>query len=192
MASILLITACGPVKTTSTNEYTLDAYSTKKITRSPTNINLLVSLPEAVSGLQTEQMQYTKNPHELNSFSKNSWASPPASMLYPLIIQSLQQSGYFHAILSGAYADEGDYRLDTQLLELQQNFLKRPSTITLAAKITLTDAKSNKVVASKTFREKLSCPFESPYGGVIAANRASANLTAFITKFAVANINRNH
>jgi len=184
----LFLMSCGPVKTPEVHEYTLDNFSAKQYASHPTQTSLLISPPEAVADFQTEQMQYVKKPHELNAFTKNAWASPPASLLYPLMIQSLQRSGYFYAVASGAYSDTTDYRLDTQLIELKQNFIKKPSVVQLAAKITLTHIADNRVIATQTIRKHVRCRHESPYGGVIAANMATNAFTLAATDFVIKQI----
>lgn len=40
-------------------------------------------------------------------------------------------SRVFYAVASGPYVEKADYRLDTQVIALQQNFLPKPSVIEL-------------------------------------------------------------
>lgn len=184
-----LLIACSPLKLPVTNQYKLESYGShnyKKI--ASTHHTILVSQPEAMAGYQNEQMRYIQKPYELSTFAHNSWISSPANMLYPLITQSLQQTHYFAAVASGPYVDRADYRLDTQVIMLQQNFLAKPSTIQLVTKATLTYIKENRVIASRVFSECIPCPTDTPYGGVIAANRATRILTAKLSRFIVKKI----
>lgn len=183
-----LLTACSPIKTPVTNQYKLSAYSNKQLTSRYTQLSILVTQPEAVAGYQTEQMLYIQKPFELTPFANNAWIDPPADMLFPLILQSLQRSGYFYAVASSPTADKTDYRLDTQLIEIHQNFLKKPSEIEFIAKVVLTCVKDSRVVASRLISQQAQCPIESPYGGVIAANRAVSNFTAEMTEFVVRHV----
>src|SRR5579872_4250907 len=125
----LLVLGCSPVKVAVTNEYKLTSYSARSYVSKPRSVSLLVTAPEAVAGYQTEQMLYMKKPFQVQAFVKNAWTNPPADMLYPLLEQSLQKTGYFYAVASSPHYPEADYRLDTQLLSLDQNFLKKPSVI---------------------------------------------------------------
>lgn len=185
---LVSMTGCSPVKTLANNEYQLNSFSTKQFTSKPRTVTLLVTAPEAVAGHQTEQMLYVKKPYQIEAFAKNVWVSPPADMLYPLLVQSLQRSGYFYAVASGLYNVEADYRLDTQLLNLEQNFLKKPSVMDVTVKIVLTRTADNKVIASRIISQQITCPMDTPYGGVIAANKATHQLTAAVTNFAISNI----
>lgn len=183
-----LLTACSPIKTPLTNQFKLGAFSNRQLASHPTRQSILVTTPAAVAGYQTDQMVYMKKPFELSYFANNGWINPPAEMLFPLILQSLQRSGYFYAVVSSPYTDKTDYRLDTQLIELQQNFIKKPSIIELVVKVALTRVSDDQVIASKIISQHVPCPIESPYGGVLAANRATESFTAELTRFVLAHV----
>lgn len=176
---------CSPIKTPISNQYKLDAFNIQKLSNKKTAQSILISQPEAMAGYQTEQMVYIKKPYELSSFAHNAWVSTPANMIYPLLMQSLQKTGYFYAVSSGPYADKADYRIDTQVILLQQNFLPKPSVIDLVAKVVLTHIADNRVVSSRIISEHVQCPTDTPYGGVIAANKATKAFTAAVSKFVV-------
>ncbi|QMT60810.1 ABC-type transport auxiliary lipoprotein family protein [Legionella sp. PC997] len=186
--STALLSACSPVKVSVKNQYQLNAYSSKQLVKEPMPITLLVTPPDAAAGYQTEQMLYSKKPYELAPFAKNAWVNPPADMLYPLILQSLQRTNLFKAVTSNAYTLGVNYRLDTQLLALEQNFLKKPSVLEFSAKMVLTHVSDNKVLASKIINLQIPCPSDTPYGGVIAANRATQQFTAILAHFVVSHI----
>lgn len=183
--AIFIATACSPIKPDITNHYKLESYSGQVFTHQHSHHSILVTKPEAMAGYQTDQMLYIQKPYELSSFAHSGWVSPPADMLYPLMIESLQRTGYFYAVASGAYADKANYRLDTQLIELQQNFLTKPSCLQLVAKVVLTRIEDNHILGSRLIRQSIPCPSDTPYGGVLAANRATQNFTAQVAKFAV-------
>lgn len=189
IVACLLLCACSPVKTPVSNQYQINEYGTKK---SPhvTRQSILISQPDATAGYQTEQMLYTDKAFEVNAFAHSSWISTPANMLYPLITQSLQQSHYFFAVAAGPDADKTDYRLDTQVLKLQQNFISKPSTLELVVQSVLTHVEDNRVIASRMFVERVKCPTDTPYGGVIAANKAAYAFTSALTHFVIAQIQR--
>lgn len=187
-----LLTACSPIKMPVSNQYKLETYYAQKLSGKKTSSSILVSLPEAMAGYQTEQMLYVQRPYELSPFVHNAWISSPANMLYPLIIQSLQKTGYFYAVASGPYVDKADYRLDTQLIELQQNFLVKPSTMDLVAKVMLTHIADNRLVASRIITQRIPCPADTPYGGVTAANKASQAFTAALSTFVVTHVKQDN
>lgn len=185
------LTACSPVKIPVTNQYQLTAYSSKRLVKHPRHVALWVTPPEAVAGYQTEQMRYVNKPFQLESFVKNAWVNPPGEMLYPLMVQSLQRTGVFYAVLSSSYSQGADYRLDTQLLSLEQNFLRKPSVFEFSAKVVLTRVSDNQVVGSKIISQQVPCPSDTPYGGVVAANQATRQFTAIMSEFVALHIRNN-
>lgn len=187
-----LLTACSPIKTAVSDQYKLEEFSTKKMAGKKTSYSLLISQPDAMPGYQTEQMLYTNKPFELSAFAHSAWISSPANMLYPLIIQSLQHGHYFFAVASGPDADKADYRLDTQVISFQQNFLTTPSTLELVVQVVLNHIDDNRVVSSRTFTQRVTCPQDTPYGGVVAANQAAREFTSALTDFVIKQVQRDH
>lgn len=178
---------CSPVKMPITNQYQLNSFSSKHNTIKGA-YTILVTTPEAVAGYQTQAMLYIKKPYQLEHFANNAWVDTPANMLYPLLLQSLQSSGSFAAVSSSPYTQGAMYRLDTQVLHLEQNFISKPSVLVFSIKVVLTRVSDNKVLASRILIEKVPCPQDTPYGGVLAANTASYQLTQSMTQFVISSI----
>lgn len=186
--SLFALIACSPVSLPVNEEYQLSSFSAKKYVTKPHRISLLVTPVGAVSSYQTEEMLYVDKPFQLESFAKNAWKSPPADMLYPLMVESLQRSGYFYAITTNLYSEHSDYRLDTELLKLEQNFLSKPSTIQFSVKVVLTHVEDNLVLGSRIMSYSIPCERDTPYGGVLAANKASQQFTAAVTDFVISQL----
>ena len=157
VVSVIGLTACTPVKIPNVNPYQLSAYSKKHWPNATMRHTILVVLPEAAGGYQTSSMLYVQKPFSLKAFTKHTWVDSPASMLHPLLIESLQRSSYFQAIASIAYSEPIEYRLDTQLLKLQQNFVKKPSVIEFSAKVLLTRMDKNQILVSRIFNLEMPC-----------------------------------
>lgn len=180
------------VKPLVTDEFKLASFSKKQLVSKASHHSIFVNTPDAVAGYQGEEMLYTDKLFALKSFVHSAWVDQPAAMLLPLLVQSLQRSGYFHVVASSPGAEVTDYRIDTQLIEMQQNFLTKPSTVNFVAKVVLVHVEDNQVVASRIFSYQIKCMADTPYGGVIAANQATQLFTADVTRFIVRNIKREH
>ncbi len=184
-----MLTACSPVKTQVSNQYKLQSFNAKKWGKQHSHQSILISQPDSIAGYQTEQMLYTDKPFELSNFANSAWISSPANMLFPLIVQSIEKTHYFYAVASSPNSDKTDYRLDTQLIELQQNFITKPSVLELAVNVVLTHVEDSRVVRSRIISKRVTCPTDTPLGGVIAANKATFELTKTLSDFVVQNIN---
>lgn len=178
---ILSLLSCS-VKRTVTHEYKLEAYSISK-RYAISKGSILLSQPEALAGVATESMRYMDKPYEVSNFAHNAWYSPPADMLLPLMVKSMQQSNLFSAVTASIEPPPTDYRLDTQLIDLKQNFLTCPVQLDFIVKTTLTHVPDNRILASKLFEYHIPCKEKTPYGGVLAAQVATKRFTAELTDF---------
>ena len=185
---LVTLTGCTSIKLPITELYQLTQFSHKTYKTPHGKKTLFVSPPEALRGYDTNKMHYSTEPFEVKSFAHHAWLGAPAQMIQPLLTQSLQLSGYFKAVSSGIYSDKTDYRLDSQLLMMQQNFTHKPSQLFLVMKLVLNDVSNTKLIASKIFQYRIPCSSETPYGGVLAANKAVRLFTQDAVKFVSENI----
>lgn len=182
----LFLTSCGPIKTPPSSSYLIgDLNSGKMPATARTHLTLLVSNPIANSGYQTSAMIYMITPYELKAFSNNRWVAPPAQMLLPIIVQALRQQGYFYAVVAPPFSGLTNYRLDAQLIKLQQEFFLPTSRVRLVVQATLISNLSNKVVATRSFEVTVTAPANNPYSGVLAANRAAAIIGQDVARFCI-------
>jgi len=181
----MLIVSCGPVKMPVTHTYTLSLAPEKHARKRAMPYTLLISKPGAAAGYKTTEMYYLKKPYMLEPFAKNAWESPPPNMLYPILVKRFQDSRAFRAVSSSPYADKTDYRLDTQLLELYQNFMTNPSHLKFKAKVAVTRVRDNHVMASRMITVDIPCSQNNPYGGVTAANQAVARFVEETLDFVI-------
>jgi len=163
--------------------YVLDARPAAKPARPQRDLMLVVSAPRARAGFDTAQMAFVREPHELEYFAKSRWADTPSRMLAPLLVQALEQTGGFRAVVQAPSAVPADLRLDTELIRLQQNFGTRPPQVEIALRAQLVDLRSRRVLVTAEFEEVEPTTREDAYGGVIAANRALQRLLARLADF---------
>lgn len=137
---------------------------------------LLVNVPHADPGFDTPRMAYLARPFELSYYAVNQWADTPARMVASLLVQSLERSGIWRAVVSVPSSVKADYRLDGQGLVLQQDFTQQPSQVRLTLRLQLESLGEHKVIGTKWFELTEPAPSEDAYGGVSAANRAVTRL----------------
>lgn len=187
-ALALLMAGCAalqPPRMESPALYLLDARPAASAQRPQRNLVLAVDPPSARPGFDTPQMAYVRQAHKLDYYVKNRWADTPPRMLAPLLVQALEQSGSFRAVLRTNNPIPADLRLDTELIRLQQDFTTQPSRVELTLRAQLYDLKSRQVLAVREFDAAENAASEDAYGGVIAANRALARVLGQVTDFCV-------
>lgn len=186
---LLLILFClsgcslfGPVKSPQENTYVINTLPPCYFHSYKSHLTLLVSQPQTPQAYNTNQIAYSLCPYALSYFSKNFWVDTPPQMLQPLIVQTLQDTCHYHAIVSPPFAGNYDLVLNTQLLNLYQDFKCKPSVVRLGIRVQLLDT-SGHVIATRQFCINTIAPCDNPYGGVIAANQAVACFLAQLAKF---------
>jgi cholesterol transport system auxiliary component len=182
---LLLISSCSilsPVKSANEGNYQLTHIPAvpKKQTRP---ISLLVLKPDTNSIYSSNKIVYTNKPYQISYFAKNYWAETPANMLQGLMIQTLQNTHYYRAVVSPPFAGHYDYILNTQLVELKQDFTHLPSTVSVILRAQIVQTSTGRIIAAKQFSDTEIAPQNSPCGGVLAANRAVENILQQLARF---------
>lgn len=185
--NLLFLSGCSmftPIKTDSETNFRLNA-APQVAVKKTRPLTLLVSEPESSPVFNSRQMAYSNRPYQIAYFAKNHWAESPAKMLQQLIVQSIQNTHYYKAILTPPSVGQFDYVLSTQLLEFQQDFTHNPSVVHISLRTQLIQTSTYRVLAAKQFSVTQPTKCNTPYSGVVAANIATARLLKQVTEFAV-------
>jgi cholesterol transport system auxiliary component len=149
---------------------------------------ILISIPQAASGFDTQQMVYIETPYVLEHYRDNLWVDTPSRLLLPLIVQSLEATGEFGAVLSATSSPIlGELRLDTEIIRLQQEFLESPSRVRFTLRVQLLNMTHRAILDTKVFDVVEIAPSEDAIGGVIATNRAVQVVLEQLAEFVVKN-----
>lgn len=145
---------------------------------------IIVTPPQAVPGFDTPRIAYVPQSNEISYYANSRWADTPSRMLEPLLMEALEATGSFHAVVQSASPVFGDLRLDTEVVHLQQEFLSKPSRLRFALRAQVLDLKQRRVLATHTFEAVEEAPSDNAYGGVTAANRAIEKVLRQVAAFA--------
>ncbi|MDF3054464.1 MAG: hypothetical protein K0Q74_371 [Gammaproteobacteria bacterium] len=184
MPALLALSAClGPVKTPTINTYTITAQqaSTTKGTSHKGGV-ILVSMPVASPGLDTNQMVYIQKKHQLNYFAHNRWIAPPAEMLAPLLVQSIEETGCFAAVVLAPFVGNTEFNLQSGITLFQQIFEDDGSQVRVGLHVTLVDSTSEKV-RQKWIEVTVPTQENTPYAGVVAMNEAVSSALRQVNRF---------
>jgi cholesterol transport system auxiliary component len=153
-----------------------------------THAVLLVSTMTADSGYKTSRLIYVKSPGHLQEYARHSWVAPPAQMLMPLVVERIEEKRYFRAVVIPPFAGLSDYRLETRLILLQQEFMQPVSEVRCIIQAVLINNKNDRVIASHRFQALIPAPGNNAESGVAAANQAARQISHEIADFVVANV----
>lgn len=151
--------------------------------REAARATIVVGTPRAAAGYDSSRMIYLRQPHQLEYFAYHQWVDPPAQMLGPLVADALEATAAFKAVLLGASGASGEWRLEIELLRLQQEFTASPSRVQVALRAQLIDSRSRRVAATRVIEASEPAASDDPYGGVVAANQAVARAVGELAGF---------
>ncbi len=134
---------------------------------------LVLAQPSAAPGYDSARMLYQRQPQQLEAFAFHEWVEPPARLLAPLMVRSLQDTGAFRAVLLAPTSGTGALRLETEVVRLQQEFNAQPSAVRLTLRAVLIDSGSRRVIASQVFDATAAASRDDPVAGVAAAQLAT-------------------
>ena len=151
---------------------------------------LAVLAPRAAAGFDSANLVYLRRAHEHEAFAQNGWVDTPARMLAPMLVQTLQRSGAFRAVLSGQGSASADLTLDTEIIRLQQDFGSAPSQVRFTLRAVLIDSATRRVLAWREFDRRVPALSDDPRAGVAAANTAARQVLDELLVFCDASLMR--
>lgn len=181
----ILLTGClSAVKVKPTNTYFLNTLPdvTARRTHSGT---IMVAMPETREAFDTTQMAYSSSRFEIAYYGLNNWAETPGEMLQPLIVQTLQNTHYFHAVVIPPFGGLYDYLLRTQILDLRQDYTQSQPMFRIAIRAQLISARTGRVIATKLITVSQPIYQCTPYSGVRAGNAATAQALKELARFVI-------
>ena len=190
---LTLIGGCGALRQAQTPQpafYSLDnarseAHVESRVPTMPSQAapTLIVNPPHAASGFDSQHIIYVREPHQLEYYAHSEWIETPARMVAPLIIAAVENSGTFRAVVLTPSAAAGELRLDTEIVHLQHELGSKPSRVRFTLRAYIVDNTTREVLAWREFDETVATPSESPYGVVVAANRAVQGVLEHLANF---------
>lgn len=153
--------------------------------RRPSGKTLLVAVPKAAPGFDSNRIAYTRDPLKLDYYSNSVWSDTPARMLLPVLVRAFEQTGAFRAVVTPPAPALANMRVDVDIIRLEQEFMTRPSQVKFMARIKVVDLKSGQVLGTQVFEDLQPAPSEDAYGAVQAANLAVRKVLGDMVAFAL-------
>lgn len=151
--------------------------------RRPSSKTLLVTVPKAAPGFDSNRIAYTKAPLKLDYYNNSVWSDTPAKMLTPVLVRAFENSGAFRAVVSPPAPTLANMRVDVEIIRLQQEFTTTPSRVRLAVRVKVIDMKNGHVLGTQVFDAVEPAPSDDAYGAVRAANAAVQKVLGDIVGF---------
>jgi cholesterol transport system auxiliary component len=147
---------------------------------------LIITAPHAAAGFDGQRIIYVRKENQLEYFARSEWVDTPARMLGPLLASSMDATGIFGAVVVTPAGASGDFRLETEIVRLQHNFVSDPSRAQFTLRAFLLDEKTRQVLAWREIGAESPSASNAPREGVAAANRAVQMVLAELAQFVAA------
>ncbi|MCK9473872.1 ABC-type transport auxiliary lipoprotein family protein [Sulfurimonas sp.] len=128
----------------------------------------------STNSLATLNMDYTDANNRVYSYSQSQWQESPSDMISSLLLKNIRDSGLFSSVHPSKSRVKSDFILETNIEEFMQFYSHemRESHVEVVISLSLIDAKTNSVVASKVFSSHINTKTLDANGGVEAFNIA--------------------
>jgi ABC-type uncharacterized transport system auxiliary subunit len=140
--------------------------------------SLKVAKAFSANSLMSLDMNYAVGEYKRDVFTQSQWAQTPNQAITTQILKMLQESKLFKTVQISKSRSKNGLILETNIEDFMQYFSveKNSSTVKVVISSTLIDVKTNAVLQSKTFFKKVKVKSLNAEGGVIALNRALAEV----------------
>jgi len=144
---------------------------------------LLIEVPTARAGYRSEAIAYRRNSPVIDYFATARWAAPPAELLAAATEDALATAGLFRNVARGPAAVAADYRLDMELLYLEQDYRGgQPGHARVGVRARLIGA-GGQVLASRLLTATHPASATGPEAAAVAAGAASERLLTELVRF---------
>lgn len=177
LAMAATVSGCSfmsPVQTPPDMGYVINQRSAPLKKSHRTHSVMMVLKPETSPAYNTTRIAFTDHPYQISYYSYSHWVEAPADMLLPLMVDALQQPHHYRAIVMPPFVGQYRYALRTLIKELRIDYTKPIATLNLSLQSQLLSGVTGNVIAAKEFNVAIPLQQRSPYGAVVAANRAAA------------------
>lgn len=157
----------------------------------PRAATLHVARPVPAAALATTRMAYQVQPFERRYYARNHWAVEPARLVHPHLVAALEEAGLFETVLSTATTAPADYRLETELLEITQDFRDREEGVArIELRARLVDLRAGRVLDTQRFEARADSVEARPAAGVAATSQALGQVLEALVAWVALNISQ--
>jgi cholesterol transport system auxiliary component len=181
----MALSHCGlsPVPMPQMVTYTLKPVAARVNTSQHTSRSLLIATPDSEPGYDSSRIAYRKQENQIEYYAKHQWLASPARMLSPLIVQAIENTGYYRSVVGAPFSGITTRRLNTRVLYWVQDMEGSRNQLYLAVRVSLIDVASGKLISAKTIAIEEPVLALNPDALAHAANRGSTKLLNQIAAF---------
>lgn len=180
--AILLLSGCTTVKPSIT-EYKIAANNSniKSNVEGCKDETLKIAQAFSPSSLMSLKMDYAQDDSKVFSYSQAHWSESPNHSITISILKEIRDANFFKNVQISKSRSKGSWILEIHIEDFLQYYTKdlKESSVKAVISLTFIDAKTNEIIASKTFSSIVNTNTLDASGGARALNSA---LTGILTQ----------
>ncbi len=136
-----------------------------------------VMYPQSLKEKISQKMRYSYSSAEQGAYQNSQWSNKIGKLLEGTLIQALDGSNLFKAVLPYASTAQEDYRLESTIFAFSHQVRGIESHALVSVQFSLINTDTGKLVKTKRFNYKVATKTTNAAGYVEATNEAVGRLT---------------
>ena len=157
--------------------YSLDIPEVQKVNNSAYKQKVIkVSFPQSLREQMSQKMNFSYSHNDYGTYMNSEWSNHMSKLLQGTVIDVLDSSKLFKAVLPDTTTLKVNYRLESNIFAFEHQVREKASHSIISIQFTLIDANTGKLVKSKRFTYKEATPSTDAQGYASATNVAMGRL----------------
>jgi len=174
---LLWLSGCSS-KQTPLKVYTLDTPKVVEVSSSQFKYKTIkISFPQTLKEKISSKMRYSYSMSEQGAYLNSQWSNNIGKLLQGTVIQALEQSRLFKAVLPYESTAGEDYRLESSIFDFSHHVRGTSSHAVVSIQFSLINTYTGRLIKTKRFSYRESTPTLDAKGYVKATNVAVGKLT---------------
>lgn len=153
--------------------YVLEDAGRSPVAAPPSPHTLLVTDTTAGAFYDTEGMAFSSKPGTRGYYQFARWSERTGKRFSDLLLTRLERESLFDAVAQSGASVRGDWMLTTDILEFYHDATRHPGSARMELRAEVTDLKTRKLLARKTFVQSIAVPSFDAAGAHKAFNEAA-------------------
>jgi len=173
---MVAITAC--TKAPALQIYTLEVPEVEQYSSSKFKHKVIkITYPQSLREPMSQKMNFSYSMNDRGTYQNSEWSNHMSKLLQGTIIDVLEQSKVFKAVLSDSSALKENYRLESNIFAFEHRVRDKQSHAVISVQFTFINADTGKLLKSKRFSYREATPSIDAQGYAKATNAAIARLS---------------
>jgi cholesterol transport system auxiliary component len=157
--------------------YNISAPKVSAVQSSRLGRQVTVSAPTAIRALDTDRIMVSASGGRISYYGDSAWSDRLPRLLQSRIVEAMQDSGAFKAVLTSQDRVDGDFAVATEIRAFQLDVDNGSSSANVAIFCKIVDERHGRVIATREFSARTPAPRDDPAAAVAALQESFDRVT---------------